>query len=353
MPRESNRAPHDHRKWNGMQCDTTQANSNQCNNPQIKARASKLSDLPPAARLATLSAEDRARIDDLYFTSGQFLGCIIAAALGPFVAENKFYSVLCKMWQRLETLHIDPRWYLGLHIPVWMREDPRLWPLGNMAPPWERGQKTHPFGLSFTVHEFLNMCAEVDRVVFSAAEARETFGRLYKGSTRFLTSMIDELDDKRVSLVEFLADHVPERMECSPILLIILGHAQGEHTSDFRVNADRFYISVTAPGGVDEDGNLVGPMTHLQAAVFVTGLEANEEALKVLDAQGELDHLTEPHYDCKVGCKKEDLVLRRRPCCNTFTSQCCFIRYLEVVGPICPGCGEDFVKLVRTQMRGR
>ncbi|KAF2027623.1 hypothetical protein EK21DRAFT_114711 [Setomelanomma holmii] len=230
MPSDNSRS-NNSRNWHRIVVNTDAAQSNAApsSSAQSRRRIHPAGLLTPAQKMASLSPEERAKVEDVFSSGEEFIDRIIAAKNGPFTSNDRCWRVVCHMWNRLEALHIDPDFYLHLHLPKWMYTDLSFLPIAGMMPKSAQ-QSSHPSGLTFPVHEFLKMCAEVDVVLFT--KAGDPLWR---------------------------------------------SNSQSPHSPNNRVNLNRFLnaLSATRDFGNNER-TYYGPMTHSQAAVFVTSLEQME-----------------------------------------------------------------------------
>jgi hypothetical protein len=263
---------------------------------------------------------------DLPVDASEFINACIMVHDGPFIDENEDWLRVVRMYNRMNTLRIPIFPFCDDHIPRSMygtgihREF-----ISFLQAPTE----SHPFSLPFSVHEFLTICNE--------AEMDQDFAvPKYAGSRMLFLRMVKDLAIDSINLHDFLADHVPASMEENTVLIRLLASAQGELTQDSKVHLGRFLQLLFAPD--DDNGNLVGPLTHFQAAVFVQHLDTVQPTPEVVE------HVVVPHRPCDVGIAVEDIVCVRSPCCSSEISRCCLVKLLTRIGPTCLLCGKDRIK---------
>ncbi|KAH8724303.1 hypothetical protein GQ44DRAFT_827546 [Phaeosphaeriaceae sp. PMI808] len=200
--------------------------------------------------------------------------------------------------------------------------------------------KTFEFGLPFTAQEFLTLCQEFHEYERHPARKQDDSlrGNLeFKASKFVFCNMVDDLATHKINLQDFLANHIPAKMEHNSTLLLLMASAVGPHTENCVINNRRFHISMFAPDG-SRNGRPLGPMSHFQSAVFVRSLQIvdrNTITPKMFD------FLSKPHANCEAGTAEASVNLFYTPCCYRRMSECCFIKLLMSCGTVCYFCRED------------
>jgi hypothetical protein len=273
--------------------------------------------------------------DDLPFSASEFANACILVMDGPFDDDNKSWVQVVRMYERLVTLHIDMGEFCQKQFPPSLIGSGvlRQFRLAIKAP-----RNCNPFHLPFTAHEFLELLVQYDDYrTFDKNAAQPQ----YKGSSKQFHNMVFDLAMHRINLKEFLADHIPADLEDHPVLLLLLASAQGEHTENFVVDDRRFRQALYKP----PKGQVEGPMSHLQAAMFVQSLKE----LETRDIPVELKReMCKPHDGCHGIMDSDDNFLIASPCCNSVWTKCCLTQTLMSFGPCCADCYENMTKAYQT-----
>jgi hypothetical protein len=282
--------------------------------------------------------------EDLPFSASEFSNACVLVQDGPFDDSNENWVRLVRMYERLVTLRIDLRKFFRHTFPQSLRHSAIFEHFEQYKRNGQTPRGCHPFHLPFSAEEFLKILVE--------AETYEKSDRLsatpqYKGSRRLFLHMVHDLSTYEINLKEFLADHVPADMEKNRTLLWLLSSAQGTHTDNFVIDRRKFFRILL---GRHRTGQIEGPLTHLQAAMFVQSLEVAQapEELYPLEAKQQMCEL---HDDCAVGKKTEDIALVVTPCCQQIWPKCCLMQILLSYGPDCPDCKMDMEETYREHSR--
>jgi hypothetical protein len=186
----------------------------------------------------------------------------------------------------------------------------------------------HRFGLPFSPQEFLAILDEARKQLHDFQEG--IVGSQYAGSIRLFRLMVNDLANYSINMKDFLADHIPEHMEHTPLLTNLLSSLEEER---FQINYYRFMETVTKP----KPGHVIGPMSHFQAAMFTQSLEEVEQALdpKWIAEVFSGPHKFGPAPQCENDVVADDIAYIGSPCCNIQWPKCCFLQILTQQGPKC------------------
>jgi len=271
--------------------------------------------------------------EDLGFTPRDFVNACMPAKDGPFTEDNEHFAKVLRMYNRLKTLRIKVIPFIVGHAP----ENLRFSPLGLLlldlvgAP-----EELHPFGLPFSVQEFLVVCQEFNKSEFVCDQRGLEEAARYRGSGLVFNRMVEDLAALKINIKDFLADHVPAEMEDNQVLYTLLASTQGPHTQNNQVNLSRFRLLLKEPS------RLSGGFSHLQAAVAV---QSFQPARPTLYTPEQLQMFRGPHNLCEVGVESENLTFLYTPCCHQAFSKCCLMQNLMTYGSYCTTCYGDMVEL--------
>jgi hypothetical protein len=268
---------------------------------------------------------------DVPFDASEFVDACYMVVDGPFVNENENWLRVVRMLTRILTLRIPLSPFCDKHEHRMMalqgtgiiREFfPFLWP------PIE----THPFDLPFSVHEFLTICDEFEK--YEAGDKLLPVSN-YAGSRRLFLRMVKDLSIRCMSLGDFLADHIPASMEENAILIRLLRSVQDQYGRLGKISFRGFLKLIYTLHGFESRGNIVGPMSHSQAAVFAQQLDTVMPDPEVV----ELTSMIISHLPANAEVEVEEFV--RTPCCNTNVARSILIEMLMEDGFTCFCCCED------------
>ncbi|KAH7065918.1 hypothetical protein BKA63DRAFT_496511 [Paraphoma chrysanthemicola] len=255
-------------------------------------------------------SDERGDVKDLPFTAEDFTAACLRAANGPFTYDNEHFTrVACpeRLWNG--------------HIPDEIVETPLFhYSLCHSLP---LPMREISFGLPFPVEDFLTILEQTQEH-YNAVKTPDTAANpsKWRGSSKLFRRMLTDLMAKRTSMIDYLADRILAHLEKSYVLLMLLATLNADAT----VNKGRFRVSLFAPGGSDRTGRLWGPLSHLQATVFVQSLRrAEESAIARL--------VTQEMFDVVFGEHE--------------TSELC------ASGAYCRLCGWDMVEITRKKWAGK
>ncbi|KAH7067764.1 hypothetical protein FB567DRAFT_555594 [Paraphoma chrysanthemicola] len=210
-------------------------------------------------------------VEDLSFTAEEFTSAILRVGNGPFTSDNEHFTRVVQMYSRMDLLHISPERLYNGHIPDEVVDTPLFdHSLYHSLPGPVRDTD---FGLPFPVEDFLTILEQTHEH-YSTVKSPETalIPNRWVGSSKLFWRMLTDLVARRTNMIDFLADRIPAHLETCRFLLMLLATLNADAT----VNKGRLRVSLFAPGGSDRTGRLWGPLSHLQATVFVQSLRRAE-----------------------------------------------------------------------------
>jgi hypothetical protein len=291
------------------------------------------------------------RPEELPFTVTEFFAACTAARDSEDKTAPEDWQRLMAMYSQIRLLRIDLIAYFTPHIVDVPTSGLKLInsPLYNLflselsAPPL-----THPFGLPFSSAEFVEVCK-----MSHALTLPEAFKR---GVRHLVTAMIQDLGTHAINLRRFITgtegttffswikqNHSPA-LQRAEILHTVFRCTSPSPPYTLNVSAfkDAFSAKTGIVPHVRDPRNLrvaMFPMSHLQAAVFVSGLEKtvmDEECACVWTTRDEdIERWVERQEHM------EELVVL--PCCGEKWAAECLITYLMERKARCRSCGEGWL----------